>query len=136
MDRQMERTIEVLAAHSEGLINRREAVSQIDVSDEEHSRLAPLFQLAERLQQSMQPVQPSAAFVRGLGKELVENAKRQIAVTKRLRRAVLIGAAALGSLLSIASVVGAIVYVIARSRARAQAQAICTPTSQAEGAPA
>jgi len=136
MDQNEERAIEMLAAHGDVLINRREAVPRTDMSDEEHGRLAPLFQLAERLQENMYPVQPSAAFVRGLGKELVENAKRQIALTKRLRRAVLIGAAALGSLLSVASVVGAIVYVIARSRARAQAQAIHTPTSHAEGAPA
>jgi hypothetical protein len=131
-----ERTAKVLATHADGLIGRREAIQRINMTDEERSRLAPLFQLAERLQQSMQPVKPSAAFAHSLGKELVDNAKRQIALTKRLRRATLIGAAALGSLLSIASVVGAIVFVIARSRARAQARAIHAPTGQTESAPA
>jgi|GEM_PF-651860 len=131
-----EQVVEVLATHAEKVIGRGENIQQINLTDEEHSRLAPLFQLAERLQQSMQPIQPSAAFVRSLGKELVDNAKRQITLTKRLRRAMLIGAAALGSLLSIASVVGAIVFVLARLRARTQARAIHTPTGQIGSAPA
>ena len=122
------RVDEVLAAHAEKLIDQKEAISQIDITDEERGRVAPLFQLAERLQHSMQPVRPSAGFVRSLGQELVEQAKRQMTVTKRLRRAVVIGAAALGSLLSIASVVGAIVFVVVRLRARAQARAISAPT--------
>jgi hypothetical protein len=122
------RLAEVSAAHAEGLIGYPEAMQQIHITDEEHSRLAALFELAERLQQSMQPVQPSAAFVRSLGKELVASAKRQITLTKRLRRGALIGAAALGSLLSIASVVGAIVFVVARLRARAQTRAIHAST--------
>ena len=121
------RLAEVSAAYAERLIGRPEAMQQIHITDEERSRLAPLFELAERLQQSMQPVQPSAAFVRSLGKELVDSAKRQITLTKRLRRGALIGAAALGSLLSIASVVGAIVFVVARLRARAQTRAIHAP---------
>jgi hypothetical protein len=117
------RAAEILAAHAEGLIGHPKVMRQIDATDGEYTRLAPLLQLSERLQQDMQPVQPSAAFVRSLGQELVENAKRQITLTKRLRRTVLIGAAALGSLLSIASVAGAIVFVVARLRARARAQA-------------
>jgi hypothetical protein len=122
------RLAELSAAHAEGLIGHPEPMQQIHMTDDERSRMASLFELAERLQQSMQPVQPSAAFVRSLGQELVASAKRQITVTKRLRRGALIGAAALGSLLSIASVVGAIVYVVARLRARAQARAIHAPT--------
>jgi F0F1-type ATP synthase membrane subunit c/vacuolar-type H+-ATPase subunit K len=125
-----ERVAEVLAAYAEGLVNQPEAGQPVHVIEikEERGRLAPLFKLTERLQQSMQPVQPSAAFVRSLGKQLMDSARRQIALTKRLRRAMLIGAAALGSLLSIASVVGAILFVVARLRARAQARAIQAPT--------
>ena len=78
---------------------------------------------AERLQQSIRPVQPSTRFVRSLGKELVNSAQRQVVLAQRTRRGVLIGAAAVGSLVSIASIVGAIVYVISRSRARHQAHA-------------
>ncbi len=122
------RVAKVLAAHAEELTGRPETMQQINITDEERDRLAPLFQLAERLQQSIRPVQPSAAFVRSLGRELVDNAKRQTRVKKRLRRAVVIGAAALGSIVSIASVVGAIVFVVARLRARVQARALQAPT--------
>jgi hypothetical protein len=123
-----EHTAKVLDAHAEGVAGQPEVIQQVNMMDEELGRLTTLFQLAEQLQQSMQPVQPSTAFVRSLGRELVENAKRQIVLAKRLRRAVMIGAAALGSLVSIASVVGAIAFVIARLRARAQAQTAQVPT--------
>ena len=122
------RTTELLSAYTERLIGRSEN-KLIDPKGEEHIQLAPLFKLAEQLNQNLQPVQPSAAFVRSLGQELVDSAKRQIAVTKRLRRSVLIGAAALGSLLSIASVVGAVVFVIVRLRARAHTRVIQAPTA-------
>lgn len=121
------RMAEVLSAHAEGLTGRPEAMQRLNVTAEERSRMSPLFRLAERLQQSMQPVQPPAAFVHSLGKELADSAKRQIALTKRLRRAVMIVAAALGSLVSIASLVGAIIFVVVRLRARAQARALRAP---------
>lgn len=121
------RVTRVLAAHADELTGQSGALQQIGVTGEERDRLAPLFQLAERLQQDMQRVRPSAAFVRSLGKELANSAKRQVALAKRTRRGVLIGAAAVGSLVSIASVVGAIVYLVARLRARAQAQSAHAP---------
>jgi len=122
------RIVEALSIHANGLIGRSKATQQINLTNAERNQLTPLFQLAERLQQNVQPVQPSTAFVRSLGQELVDSARRQIALTKRLRRAVLIGAAAIGSLLSIASLVGAIVFVIVRWRERAQARAAQAPT--------
>jgi len=120
-----------LAAHADGLTGSPAAIQQVHMTNEERSRLAPLFELAERLQHSMPPVQPSAAFVQNLGKDLIDKARRQIALTKRVRRITLIGAAALGSLLSIASVVGAIVFVVARLRARAQTRTLRAPAGQA-----
>ena len=126
-----ERMTEVLAAHADGLTGSPAAIQQVPMTNEEHSRLAPLFELAERLQHSMPPVQPSAAFVQNLGKDLIDKARRQIALTKRVRRITLIGAAALGSLLSIASVVGAIAFVVARLRARAQTRTLRAPAGQA-----
>jgi hypothetical protein len=119
------RIAEVLAAHAEELTGRPEAMRQIDLTDEERAELSPILQLAEQLHQSMQPAQrvrPSAAFARSLGKELVDNAKRQIQARiqrkERVRRATFIGAAVVGTLVSIASAVWAIVFLIARLRAR------------------
>lgn len=115
-----ERLVEALTIHTEELIGQPKDSSPLALTKEERRQLAPLFQLAEQLHQYMYPVQPSADFVRSLGQELTDNARRQVALSRRLRRAVLIGAAALGSLLSIASVVGAIVFVIVRLRTRSR----------------
>ncbi len=123
------RMAEVLAAHAEGLTGGAQVMQRLSVTAEERNRLSPLLQLAEHLQQSMQPVQPSAAFVRSLGRELVDNARHQISPAKRPRRTVVIGAAVLGSLVSIASVVGAIVFVVSRSRVRAQARTLHAPAA-------
>jgi hypothetical protein len=118
------RAAEVLSAHAEELLGRPQAMRQVSPTREEISQLTPLFQIAKQVHKTMQPVQPSAVFVHNLGQELIDGAKHQLALTKRLRRAVLIGAAAVGSLLSIASVIGAIVFLIVRLRERAQARAV------------
>jgi len=110
--------IDILAAHADELAGRPGAVEGAGITVEEQGQLIPLFHIAERLQQSIRPVQPSTRFVRSLGKELVNSAQRQVVLAQRTRRGVLIGAAAVGSLVSIASIVGAIVYVVSRSRAR------------------
>ena len=120
--------VELISAHADGLIGRPEARQQVTMTDEESRQMTPLFQLAERLHQAMQPVQPSADFVRGLGQELVDSARHQLTLARRLRRGVWIGAAAVGSLLSIASLIGAIAFIIVRWRERAQAQAAQAPT--------
>lgn len=116
------RTAEILAAHADELIGRTGALRRLGVTDAELEEMAPLFRLAEQVQRSMPPVHPSAAFVRSLGQELVRSARAQAAATRRMRRGVVIGAAAVGSLVSIASVVGAVAFLIARSRARAHSQ--------------
>ncbi len=130
------RAAEAMSIHADKLVGKPQGKPQINLTDVERKQLTPLFQLAERLYQSKSPVQPSPAFVRSLGKELAGSAKRQITLTKRLRKTVLIGAAAVGSLLSIASVVGAIVFVIVRWRERMQTRAIQATTGQPGGASA
>jgi hypothetical protein len=116
-----ERVINILAAHADEITDHPGAMQQANVTDEESSELISFFELAQQLEQNLQPIQPSAAFVRSLGKELMEQAKHQMAVRERRRRTMVIGAATVGSIVSIASVVGAIVYVIIRSRTRARA---------------
>ncbi len=123
------KSIEALAAHAEQLTGHPDDAQTPDLTDQEREQLAPLFQLAEQLYASMPRVQPPAAFVRSLRKELMEQTARQIALEKRRRRTMVIGAATAGSLVSIASLVGAIAFVVARLRARAQAQAIPVQTA-------
>ena len=124
-----QRAVELLAAHADALIGRSEGLQQADMTDHERDQMTHLFQLAARLQQRMQPVQPPAAFVRSLKAELINSARRQAVLTERKRRSVLIGAAAVGSVVSIASVVGAIVFLVPRLRARAQARVAPAPMS-------
>lgn len=124
-----QRLREILAAHAEKLAGRPSPMQELDVTIEERRQLAPLFRLAERLDDQMTPVKPPSVFVRSLGQELVKNAHRQVALTQRMSRGVLIGAAAVGSLLSIASLVGAIVFVVSRLRARGQARTAHIPTA-------
>ncbi|HIE38751.1 MAG TPA: hypothetical protein EYH30_07235 [Anaerolineales bacterium] len=86
----------------------------------ERESLAPrLAEVAERLQRVMVPVEPSTAFVRSLGQELIEASRRRQEATRRLRRGLIIGAAALGSA---ASVAGVVALVLLRRRAHAGPQ--------------
>ena len=115
------RTDEVLAAHAEALIGHQEAMEQVHVTDSERAQLASLFDLAEHLQESMPPVRPPSGFVHSLSRELSRSAQHQIAAARRLRRGILIGAATVGSLISIASIVGAIILLISHLRSRSRA---------------
>ncbi|HET90963.1 MAG TPA: hypothetical protein ENN99_09545 [Chloroflexi bacterium] len=117
-----ERIIRAVSAHADSLIGR--PADPVHLTDEEYRHIAPLFQLTEQLHRTMTPSSPSASFVRNLGQELMEQAQRQMAWSQRMRRGMLIGAAALGSLLSVASVIGAIVFVVVRWRARDQTCAL------------
>jgi len=70
-------------------------------------------ELVERIRQVLVPVEPSAAFVRSLGRELVEASRRQRQTARRLRRGLVIGAAALGSAVS----AGLVTLLLLRRRA-------------------
>ena len=115
------RVDDVLAAHAEALIGHREAMEEIHVTDSERAQLASLFDLAEHLQESMPPVRPPSGFVHSLSRELARSAQHQIEAARRLRRGILIAAAAVGSIISIASIVGAIILLVSRIRARSRA---------------
>jgi len=112
-----ERAAEVLAVHADILNGVSDG--PLSLTPEEEADLQPLMEVAGRLKRVMVPVEPSTVFVRSLGRELVEAARRQQKVTRRLRRGLLIGAAALGSL---ASVVGVVALVLHRRRARTEPQ--------------
>lgn len=85
----------------------------------EPNSLRSLLAVAELAQTALVPVRPNPAFVRGLGKSLLASTRQpRQALTLRARRAALMGAAALGSLVSLASVVGVVAYML-RRRVRA-----------------
>ena len=107
------RAADILSAHADHLIDP--SASAVDAAPDELSYLRPLMELAERLRCTMVPVEPSATFVQSLGRELIEAARRRQAATQRLRRGIVIGAAALGSALSLA---GLVALVLVRRRAR------------------
>ena len=114
MDR---RTIaDILAAHADRLtLGRPEVQVSPEVGDDQLSTLGPLMRVAERVQGALAPVQPSPAFVRQLGQQLIATtAYSRRAVTQRTRKAILIVAAALGSAVSIASAVGVVIWLIRR----------------------
>jgi hypothetical protein len=111
-----ERMTEALSAYVGGLSEG----SGIELPVKEREQLVPLLRLADQLQQTMRPVEPSLAFVRSLRDELEKEAQRQIALRKRKRRFAVIGAAAVGSVVSVASLVGAIVVLVRWLRTRTQ----------------
>ncbi len=126
---QEQREAEALTAYVDQLIGLASTARSIKLQRAERERLAPLFRISDRLHQSMPPIRPSPAFVQALGKDLVEKARRQAILTQRLRRGALIGAAALGSLLSIASLVGAIIFIVVRIRQHMRAQTARVPSA-------
>ncbi|MCX7855273.1 MAG: hypothetical protein N2556_04720 [Anaerolineae bacterium] len=77
---------------------------------------ATLVQINERLQRWLVPVEPPPAFARSLKVELIEAARRQYQRAHRLRRILVVGAAVVGS---VASVAGLTAFLILRRRARA-----------------
>lgn len=79
-------------------------------------REATLVPIVERLQRWLVPVEPPPAFARSLKVELVEAARRQYQRAHRLRRILVVGAAIVGS---VASVAGLTAFLILRRRARA-----------------
>jgi len=110
--------VEALSAYTDNLTRSSDAPLPPALTDEERKELTPLFRLSQRLQQNMQLVHPSPSFVHSLRDELVKESRRRIALRERIRRIVMIGAAALGSILSIVSVVGGIVLLVKWLRAR------------------
>lgn len=111
-----ERMAEALSAYVDGLSEHY----GVELSVKDREQMAPLFRLADRLQRTMRPMEPSQPFVRSLRDELEKEAQRQIVLRKRKRRFAMIGAAAVGSVVSVASLVGAIVVLVRWLRTRTQ----------------
>lgn len=121
--------VEVLAAHADHLIGDEAGggVSKeyLDLFPAYQAELKPLLRIAERVKATLVPVAPSPAFEAGLKQDLLAAAikraeekedKKRVSFLRR--RGVLIGAAAVGSVLSVAGIVAALL-LRQRSIARA-----------------
>jgi hypothetical protein len=122
MDARVER--EILAAHADRLNQGlRGTAAYPQMTSKQRHVLAPLLYLAEILAEALVLVEPSPSFVQKLGQELALAATRsQLSLLERYRKAILVGAATLGSALS---VVGLVLLYLLRQRDAAQS----TPTS-------
>jgi len=122
MDKQT--VADILAAHADRLVQgERETADLPGMSAEQLSALDPLMRVAERVHTALAPVQPSPTFVRQLGQQLIATTSQsRKAMTRRTRRAILVVAAALGSVVSLVSAVGIVIWLIRRRSQRSPAR--------------
>jgi hypothetical protein len=109
---------EVLAVHADHLVGgKTNSEDYLSLFPAYRADLAPLLRIAERVKAALVPVTPSPAFEAGLRQDLLAAAiQRAIGrspekpVPFLRRRGFLIGAAAVGSALSVAGIVAALVW--------------------------
>ncbi|UCC86056.1 MAG: hypothetical protein JSV81_14500 [Anaerolineales bacterium] len=109
--------VEVLAAHADRLVgNQANGEDFLELFPDHKAELAPLLRVAERVRAVLVPVTPTPAFETGLKKDLLEAAIRRVEEQKSKkkvsflrRRGVLIGAA-VGSVLSVAGIIAALLW--------------------------
>ena len=110
--------VEVLAAHADHLVgDKASSVDYLSLFPAYRTELAPLLRIAERVRAVLAPVPPSPAFEAGLKQDLLaaaiqraEKRRNRKQVSFLRRPAVLIGAAAIGSALSVAGIVAALLW--------------------------
>ena len=117
----------VLTAHADYLVSTKTGdEDQMKRLPAHQVELAPLLQIAERLNRTLKPVTPTPAFKTKLRQELLAAATRRAAergIEKQVpflrRKGVVIGVAAIiGSVLSVAGIVAALLW---RQRSMARA---------------
>ncbi len=118
--------VEVLAAHADHLMDDGpESENYLNLFPAYRAELTPLLGIAERVKAALVPVTPSPAFEAGLKQDLLEAAiqraeekeeKKRVSFLRR--RWGLIGAAVVGSALSVAGIIAALLL---RQRATARA---------------
>ncbi len=110
--------MEVLAAYADDLNNgRADRETCLRQFSGRHEELKTLLHLAEQVKQVLVPVEPSPTFVQKLLRQLVVADGQEQA--RSYRREVVIGAAAVGSVLS---VIGIVAYLL-RNRTEMKVQA-------------
>jgi len=111
--------IEILAAHADQLKEgQRKASDYLAMFPDYQEQLRPLLETAEQIREALKPVEPTPAFCQRLYEDLLAMARRRMdggmpQLARSHRKQLIIGAAALGSVVSVA---GAFAYLI-RSRA-------------------
>jgi hypothetical protein len=116
--------VEVLMAYADDL-NRGEVVREyyLEQIPDQSCGLKALLHLTERVKQALVPVQPSPTFVKDLAQQLVITNNRRVECPGRRHwREIFIGAAAVGSALS---VIGLVAYLL-RSRVQVKTQVAST----------
>jgi len=106
--------VEALLAYADdlnrGMAHRETYLSQVP---DQRDELEALLRLTERLKQALVPVRPSATFVETLAQQwVVADGEKVMQMVRAHRREIFIGAAAVGSALS---VIGLVAYLV-RSR--------------------
>jgi len=115
---------EILAAHADQLKKGQGKGSDyLAMVPDYRDKLQPLLETAEKVKEVLEPVEPAPAFYRSLYDDLLAAGRRRLAgevpqLARSHRKQILIGAAAVGSAVSVA---GAIAYFI-HSRATAGTQ--------------
>ena len=115
---------EILSAHADQLKKSRGKGSDyLAMFPDYQEELKPLLETAEKIKEVLEPVGPAPEFCQGLYEDLLTAGRRKLdEAAPQLARShdkqLLIGAAALGSVVSVA---GALAYLI-RSRATAKVQ--------------
>lgn len=116
--------VETLMAYADdlnqGMVDREIYLSQVP---DRRYELEALLRLTDRLKQALVPVRPSATFVKSLARQWVRADCPEMPRTARdYRRGIFLGAAAVGSALS---VIGLVAYLV---RNREQVKTQVAPT--------
>jgi hypothetical protein len=116
--------VETLIAYADdlnqGLVDREIYLRQVP---DRRGELEALLRLTDRLKQALVPVRPSATFVKGLARQWVRADGGEMSRTARdYRRGIFLGAAAVGSALS---VIGLVAYLV-RNREQVKTQVAST----------
>jgi hypothetical protein len=114
---------DILSAQADRLIAGQWDAAGLESEDAQFESLVPLLELAERVQSSLTPVEPSPVFVQSLSRQLsakwVQSSRE---MTRRARSATFVVAAALGSAVSVISAMGIILYLLRHRERRAAVQ--------------
>jgi hypothetical protein len=107
--------IELLASHAEALNRGQDTTAALlTYNSGDAAELAPMLWLARSLKTAMEPATPSAAFKASLHQQLLQG---RLAPAEVRRPILWIGAAAVGSLLSVA---GLALWLLRRPRSHPQ----------------